>query len=201
MSMTGDCRKMHGTQGRDADIARRSGYFRRMKVFGIAGWSGSGKTTLLIRLLPVLAARGVAVGTLKHTHHRPAIGTDETRALAAAGAVETLIAAPRRWALLHEWRAEAEPAFEDLVPLVGGIDLLLVEGYKHHPHPKLEVYRQAVGKPPLWPDDPFVAAIAADVPPQGATVPVLALDDAASVADFILAYCGIEAGRPSDAAE
>ncbi|BAE51573.1 molybdopterin-guanine dinucleotide biosynthesis protein B [Paramagnetospirillum magneticum] len=81
-----------------------------MKVFGIAGWSGSGKTTLLIRLIPALVARGVRVATVKHTHHDPAVGDEECRALARAGAVECVVASPRRFALVHEIHLDdAEP--------------------------------------------------------------------------------------------
>ena len=72
------------------------------------------------------------------------------------------------------------------------VDLVLVEGFKHHDHPKIEVYRRALGKPLLHPDDPFVVAIASDrAAAPSSLVPWLPLSDAGAIASFIL---GHEAG-------
>jgi molybdopterin-guanine dinucleotide biosynthesis protein B len=119
-----------------------------MRIFGLAGWSGSGKTTLLAALIPELAARGLTVSTIKHAHHefdidRP--GKDSWRHR-QAGAREVMVASSRRWALMHELRDAPEPPFEDLVARMSPVDLLLVEGWKWHPHPKLEVHRPSLGK-------------------------------------------------------
>ena len=165
-----------------------------MRVFGLAGWSGSGKTTLLTRLLAALHGRGVTVSTLKHAHHNFDVdqpGKDSWHHR-QAGAREVMVASSRRWALMHELRGAPEPTMEELLRRMSPVDLVLVEGYKRGRHPKLEVFRAALGKPPLAPEDEAIVAIASDAPVPGATVPCLALDDVASIASFIMTHCRIE---------
>src|SRR5690242_4506755 len=114
-----------------------------MRIFGLAGWSGSGKTTLMAALLPELVSRGLTVSTVKHAHHAFDIdqpGKDSWRHR-QAGAREVMIASNRRWALMHELRDEPEPTLDELLRRLSPVDLVLVEGYKGHSHPKLEVYR------------------------------------------------------------
>jgi molybdopterin-guanine dinucleotide biosynthesis adapter protein len=157
-----------------------------MHIFGLAGWSGSGKTTLMTALIPELAARGLAVSTIKHAHHefdidRP--GKDSWRHR-QAGAYEVMVASSRRWALMHELRDAPEPVLDELVARMSPVDLLLVEGWKRHPHPKIEVYRPSLGKPLLYPGDPWVVAIASDEK-LDAPVPLLPLGDPAAIAAFI----------------
>ena len=160
-----------------------------MKVFGLAGWSGSGKTTLMIRLVPALVRRGISVATIKHTHHNPAIGDPETAALCAAGAVEALIASPERFALIHELAEAPEPPLEDLITQVRGVDLLLVEGFKFAPHPKLEVWDPDLAKPMLAPVEASVVALACDVATPHHGRPVFRRDAVEAIASFILDYC------------
>ncbi len=160
-----------------------------MRLFGLTGWSGSGKTTLLARVIPVLVARGLRVSTIKHAHHgfdvdKPGKDSHTHR---MAGATEVLVASGRRWALMHELRDEVEPGLDALVDRLGPADLVLVEGFKREPHPKLEVHRPHLGKPLLQPEDPAIIAIACDVTLEAA-VPVLDLDAAEAVAAFILAH-------------
>ncbi len=159
-----------------------------MKLLGITGWSGSGKTTLLTALIPLLAARGLSVSTVKHAHHdfdldQP--GKDSWRHR-SAGAREVLIAAGRRWALLHE-NAGPEPDLADLLGRLAPVDLVLVEGFKASPHPKIEVHRPALGKPPIWPGRADIAAVASDAPLPGCDRPRLDLADPAAIADWIAA--------------
>lgn len=161
-----------------------------MKIFGIAGWSGSGKTTLMIRLVPALVRAGLQVATVKHTHHNPALGDDESRALFAAGAVEVVAASPLRFALMHEHPAEQEPSLDAMVPLVDGIDLLLVEGFKFGTHPKLEVWDPQLGRPMLALDNPSVLAIASDVSLPKLGRPVFRRDDVDAIARFIVSRVG-----------
>jgi molybdopterin-guanine dinucleotide biosynthesis adapter protein len=95
---------------------------------------------------------------------------------------------------MHELRGAAEPSLEELVARMSPVDLLLVEGWKRHPHPKIEVHRPSLGKPLLYPDDPHVVAIAADEP-LAAPLPLLPLGDAAAVASFIVDHCGFGSWR------
>src|SRR5437764_12642892 len=157
-----------------------------MRIFGLAGWSGSGKTTLLAGLIPELVARGLSVSTIKHAHHefdidRPGKDSWRTR---AAGATEVMGASVRRWALMHELRGKGEPSRDELVAQMSPVDLLLVEGFKRQPHPKLEVHRPSLGKPLIYPEDPHIVAIATDEP-FAAPLPLLPLADAGAVAAFV----------------
>ncbi|MHA1537734.1 MAG: molybdopterin-guanine dinucleotide biosynthesis protein B [Alphaproteobacteria bacterium] len=166
-----------------------------MKIFGIAGWSGSGKTTLLVQLVPEIIGRGVSLSTIKHAHHsfdidRPGKDSYEHR---QAGATEVLITADARWALMHENRGEPEPTLEQLVSYMTPVDLLLIEGFKAHPHEKIEVYRAANGKPLLCVEDRHVIAVASDAPIAEAQVPVIDLGDITAIADLILKRTGLGA--------
>jgi molybdopterin-guanine dinucleotide biosynthesis adapter protein len=162
-----------------------------MHILGLAGWSGSGKTTLITALIPELVARGLSVSTIKHAHHefdidRPGKDSWQHR---QAGAHEVMVASSRRWALMHELRGAPEPSLDELMARMRPVDLLLVEGFKRHPHPKIEVHRPSIGKPLLYPDDPWVVAIASDEK-LAAPVPLLPLGDAGAVAAFISARLG-----------
>jgi molybdopterin-guanine dinucleotide biosynthesis protein B len=161
-----------------------------MRIIGLAGWSGSGKTTLLTKLIPRLVRRGLRVSTLKHAHH--AFDVDQpgkdSHTHRLAGATEVLVGSANRWALVHELRGDAEPTLAMLLAKLSPVDLVLVEGYKREPHPKLEVYRAAVGKPPLHPDDPAIVAVAADAALPQARIPVLDLNDVEAIADVLLRY-------------
>ena len=159
-----------------------------MRIFGFAGWSGSGKTTLMVALIPELVSRGITVSTLKHAHHAFDVdspGKDSWRHR-QAGAREVMISSQNRWALMHELRGAPEPEFDELVRRMSPVDLLLVEGFKRHPHPKIEVYRPSLGKPLLHPEDSMVVAVASDEALRGLTLPGLPLSDASAVANFIL---------------
>jgi molybdopterin-guanine dinucleotide biosynthesis protein B len=97
-----------------------------------------------------------------------------------------LIGSSARFALIHELRGEVEPSLGDLLRKLSPVDLVLIEGYKREPHPKLEVYRAAVGKPLIQPSDPAVVAIASDSPLADVAVPVVDLDDVERIADIVL---------------
>ncbi len=165
-----------------------------MKIFGLAGWSGSGKTTLTSRLLPELIGRGLTVSTMKHAHHNFDIDQPgkDSYVHRMAGASEVLVASANRWALMHEHRGAPEPDAAALIRHMTPVDLLLIEGFKREPHPKLEIYRRANGKPLLHPDDPNIVAVASDVPLPRSPLPVLSIDDVAGIAAFVIAYFGLE---------
>jgi len=161
-----------------------------MRIIGLAGWSGSGKTTLLTKAIPRLTARGLRVSTLKHAHHSFDLDQPGKDSFAhrAAGATEVLVGAASRWALVHELRGEEEPDLPSLLRRLSPVDLVLIEGYKAEPHPKLEVHRAAVGKSLLHPSDPYIVAIASDGPLPQATVPVIPLDDLEAIVETLLAH-------------
>lgn len=166
-----------------------------MKIFGLAGWSGSGKTTLTARLLPELIGRGISVSTMKHAHHNFDIDQPgkDSYVHRMAGAREVMVASANRWALMHEHRGAPEPTAADLIRQMTPVDLLLIEGFKREPHPKLEVYRRANGKPLIHPDDPHIVAVASDVPLSDCPLPVIGIDDVGAIAAFIIAHCGLRA--------
>ena len=174
-----------------------------MKILGLAGWSGSGKTTLVARLLPMLTAHGLRVSTVKHAHHsfdmdKPGKDSYVHR---EAGATEVLVISEHRWALLHENGGTPEPSMNDLIAHMTPVDLLLVEGFKAHPHDKLEIYRPGNGKPLLANDDPNIVAVATDeVGAISVKVPVFDLNDIAVIADFIIGHCGFRRARSHGAA-
>ncbi|MGE5339105.1 MAG: molybdopterin-guanine dinucleotide biosynthesis protein B [Gemmatimonadota bacterium] len=157
-----------------------------MKVIGFIGYSNTGKTTLIEKLIPLFIARGLTVSTVKNAHHgfdmdRP--GKDSFR-YREAGASQVLIATGLRWALLTETPQHAAP-LEELLNLLAPCDLVIIEGFKSEGHiPRIEVRRTTNTEPPIFPHDPNVIAVAADhavVTP----LPLLDLNDAAKIADFI----------------
>ena len=166
----------------------------RPKIFGIAGWKNSGKTGLAVRLVTELVARGYRVSTVKHAHHDfdiDKVGADSYRHR-QAGAHEVTIVSGTRYAIMHELRGAPEPSFEDILARLAPCDLVLIEGYKREPIPKIEARRRdAANRTPLAPEDPHIAAIAADHPVADANLPVFDLDDTKAIADFVVAVTGL----------
>ena len=163
-----------------------------MKVLGIAGYSGAGKTTLLEKLIPLLRADGAKISLIKHAHHGFDVdqpGKDSYRHR-RAGAGEVLVASDVRWALMHENASAQEPQLQELLSRLSACDLVLVEGWKRDPIPKIEVHRADNGKPWLYPDDENILAVASDVPPPDKKT-WLALDDVAAIRAFIKQEIGV----------
>ncbi len=163
------------------------------RVLGVVGWSGSGKTALLVAILPLLRQAGLRVSTIKHAHHgfdmdRP--GKDSYRHR-EAGAHEVLVASSGRWALLHELEGP-EPTLPDLLTRLEPVDLVLVEGFKSHPFPKLEVFRADLGKPPIWETEPDVIAVATDSTPAIGDRALLPLNAPEIVATWVRNYVRAE---------
>jgi molybdopterin-guanine dinucleotide biosynthesis protein B len=160
-----------------------------MRVFGFAGWSGSGKTTLIEALVPRLIADGLAVSLVKHAHHAFDIdhrGKDSWRHR-QAGCGEVLVSSGVRWALMHELRGAPEPSLWASLARLSPCDLVLIEGYKTAPIPKLEVWRPSVGKPKLHPVDRNIVALATDDPTVEAPgLALFGLDDLAGIAAFVV---------------
>jgi molybdopterin-guanine dinucleotide biosynthesis protein B len=177
-----------------------------MKILGIAGYSGSGKTTLIEKLVPLLLKEGLRVSLIKHAHHafevdRP--GKDSWRHR-QAGCTEVLVSSAQRWALMHELRGEPEPTLQEQLQRLSPCDLVLVEGWKFDPIPRIEVHRSGpdARRPLLFPSDPHVVAVATDEPLQ-TKLPQFGLDDAQAIARFILDFVAgrREHSRPAAAAD
>jgi molybdopterin-guanine dinucleotide biosynthesis adapter protein len=163
-----------------------------MNAIGFAGFSGSGKTTLVERLIPALKMRGLRVSVVKHAHHRFDIdhpGKDTYRHR-EAGAFEVVAASDSRLALIREFEQPMTLTVHHLIgELYEGVDWVLVEGFKQSDLQKIEVWRALAGKPALYPDDPFIVAIATDSPeqlPVETLRPVLDLNDPDSVAEWLV---------------
>ncbi len=169
-----------------------------MRLYGVTGWKNTGKTGLMERLVAEIAGRGLEVSTVKHAHHATEIdhpGRDSYRHR-QAGAHEVIVASPVRWALMHELRGATEPPLTQLLRHLSPVDLVLIEGYKRAPHPKIEAHRPESRHPLLAPENPTIRAVASTAPRDdaalaGLTVPLLHLDDTAAIADFILREVGL----------
>jgi molybdopterin-guanine dinucleotide biosynthesis adapter protein len=160
-----------------------------VQLIGIAGFSGSGKTTLIESLLPILIQAGVRTSVIKHAHHefdvdRP--GKDSFRHR-AAGAHQVLVSSSRRWALMTELQGAIEPTLVELAAQLAPCELVIVEGFKREPIPKIEVHRSQANTPLLFPHDPHIMAVATDAP-LATTLPQLPLNEPAVVAHFLIAY-------------
>lgn len=157
------------------------------QVFGVVGWKNSGKTTLTERLIKEFTNRGLKVSMVKHTHHNVDVdrtGTDSYRHR-VAGAQEVMLAGGSRFALMHEYRERAEFELEDLLARMSPCDLVLVEGFKRTPIPKLEVQREERQVDLLADSDEMILAVAADYEILNIDIPVFNLNDITSIADFI----------------
>ena len=170
-----------------------------MKVFGFAAWSGSGKTTMIENLIPLLAARGFRVSVIKHAHHAFDVdkpGKDSFRHR-QAGASEVLVSSAARWALMHELHTDGELELPQLLARLSPCDLVLVEGFKLQPIPKLEIHRNSTGSPLLYPGDPHIVAVATDAR-LDTGLPQFALGDYPAISRFILGHLGLaQADRPA----
>lgn len=167
-------------------------------IFGVIGWKNSGKTTLVARLVEEFTERGLKVSAIKHAHHSFDIDYPErdTYKLREAGASQVAIVSPKRWALMHELRGDPEPAFEHIVSHIGLCDLILVEGFKNGPFPKIEARStRSLTKDALANKDENIVAIASDHEIGSSSLPRFSLDDVMGIADFISDFLSLEPGR------
>ena len=179
-----------------------------MRIFGLIGWSGSGKTTLMVALVPEMVRRGFSVSTIKHSHHGFDVDTPgkDSYRHREAGATEVMVTAASRWVLMHELRGDEEPDLDAQAARMSPVELLLVEGFKHHSHAKMEIFREAVGRPPLSAEDASAVALATDAPKSAlagvpAALRTLDLNDVPAIADFIQKFTGLGGtGRGNDPA-
>ncbi|MFK7763306.1 MAG: molybdopterin-guanine dinucleotide biosynthesis protein B [Roseobacter sp.] len=163
-----------------------------MKIFGVVGWKNAGKTGLMERLVSEICERGLSVSTIKHAHHvfdvdQP--GKDSFRHR-KAGAQEVLLASRKRFALMHELRAEDEPTLDDLLAKLVPVDLVLIEGYKRDAHSKIEAFRHETGNDLIAHEDPTIKAVASNIK-LDLDRPIFDLNDTRGIADFILTEVGL----------
>ncbi|HBR96673.1 MAG TPA: molybdopterin-guanine dinucleotide biosynthesis protein B, partial [Gammaproteobacteria bacterium] len=168
--------------------------YQGIPVLGISAWSGTGKTTLLTQAIPLLCDAGLHLGIIKHTHHSFDIdipGKDSYR-LRKAGAEQVIAASRHRIAHIREiGRDQAEPSLDDALATLhtDTLDLILVEGYKHSPIPKIEVFRASLKKPLLCIQDPQIFAIATDVLDFSARdIDVLDINNVSAFADYVIRW-------------
>lgn len=161
----------------------------------VAAGSNAGKTTIITRLIPVFAEHHVRVSVIKHAHHKFDIdypGKDSYN-IREAGAVQTLIASGKRWALMTEMqRTQDECEEANLASLLAQFDntyadLILVEGFKKAQIPKIEIYRPSLGLPLLANNDSNIIAVVSDEV-INCTQPQLALNDTMAICTFIMQW-------------
>jgi molybdopterin-guanine dinucleotide biosynthesis protein B len=158
-----------------------------VNVIGIVGWKNSGKTTLASALIRELSNRGLTVNSIKHAHHMVDVdqpGTDSYKHR-EAGAREVILAGGQRFAIMHELRGAREPTLDELLGRLGPCDWVVVEGFKTHSHPKIEVHRREGSRSPLYLEDASIVAVAADYRADFPG-PVFGANDVTAIADFIL---------------
>ncbi len=176
-------------------------------VLAIVGWHNSGKTTLMVKLVAELTSRGYTISTIKHAHHefdvdRPGKDSFLHR---QAGAQEVMVGSAARWALMHELREADEPGLDELLAHMETVDLILVEGFKNAPIPKIEVYRPGASDDPLIAaSDPHVVAVVSDAPANlpelnALNTPLLDTSDLPALADFVVAHCHLQNDRDAPA--
>lgn len=160
-----------------------------MKVFGITGASGSGKTTLIEAMLPILAGQGISVNVIKHSHHDIELEPDtkDSARLRRAGAAEVLISSPYRFAIFHELRGHAEPDLHAQLQRLSAADLTLVEGFRAHRIPRLEVFRPSLQGAARYPEQHDIVAVASDSH-FACPLPVWPLNDPEKIAACILEW-------------
>jgi molybdopterin-guanine dinucleotide biosynthesis protein MobB len=161
-------------------------------ILAFSGPSGSGKTRLLARLIPALARRGVSVAVVKHTRHRHPLDRPgkDTAVLRRAGALAAAIEGPAGMALF------APPAggLRALVRRLPQVDLVLAEGFRGEPVPRIEVHRRSVSRRFLCARDRRVLAVVTDEPPPR-PIRALAASDVELLADLVCARFGLGARR------
>ena len=165
------------------------------KIFGVTGWKNSGKTRLVAGLVSNLRDQGFVVSTVKHAHRgfdvdKP--GTD-SYAHRQAGAHEVALVSGKRWVLMHEMREESEPTLDEILAKLAPCDIVIIEGFKSYPHPKIEATRSETKRDqPIWPNDPSIVAIASDYKIDNSGRDNFDLNDILGITRFVVDYLKIQ---------
>lgn len=168
-------------------------HFKGVPVIGFCAWSGTGKTTLITQLIPLLKQHGLRLAVLKHAHHQACLDTPskDSYRYRSQGAEQIVLASRSGIATIQDRFDEKEPSLEEALTALDTtqLDLILVEGFKHTPYPKIELTRPSLNRPLLFPTDSHVIAIASDqaIPQNNTThLPQLDLNQPSEIAHFIL---------------
>lgn len=163
-------------------------------IIGFSAFSGTGKTTLLRKLIPLLKAKGLRIGMVKHSHHDIEVdhpGKD-SYVLRKAGTCQMVLASPKRTSIIIEHPKQADSSLATALKglQTDKLDLILVEGFKHEQLPKIELHRKELGHPLLFPEDSNIMAIATnyDLDDDSLQITKLKLDQTQTIADFIESY-------------
>lgn len=174
---------------------------RKAAIFGVCGWKNSGKTTLTCRLVEAFRARGLRVATVKHAHHAFEIdraGTDSFKHR-ESGASEVAIVSRNRWAMIREIGDQVEPTLSEVLSALSPCDIVLIEGYKDEPHPKIETVRTVRSdRPPIWKSNRSVVALATEDAEPQCPLPCFSHDSVEMIADFITQHLGLETGHAAE---
>ncbi|MCX6697651.1 MAG: molybdopterin-guanine dinucleotide biosynthesis protein B [Methanoregula sp.] len=154
-------------------------------IVSIVGRSNTGKTTLIEKMIPELKSRGYGVATIKHNLHGFDIdheGKDSWRHK-KAGAKVTVVASPHQVAVIEDSDRDYELA-ELRDRYIRNVDIILSEGFKVNPHPKIEVVRSILKHEPLCTKEDNLIAVASDKPVDRG-VPCLDINDIKGLVDLI----------------
>lgn len=163
-------------------------------IFGVTGWKNSGKTRLVAGIVSELGSRGFTVSTVKHAHHGFDVDKPGTDSFAhrEAGAHEVALVSGKRWVLMHEMRGSTQPTLAEIIAKLAPCDIVIIEGFKASPHPKIEATRSITKRDqPIWPTDPNIVAIASDYPLEDTGREVFDLNDIMKITDFIIEHLNI----------
>ena len=168
-------------------------------VLGFAARSGTGKTSLLVKLIPLLREGGLRIAVIKHSHHDFEIdypGKDSYE-LRMAGAVQMLIASPYREALITEKNGVDEPDLAALVKTLEpeNIDLVLVEGFRQWPFPRIELHRSVLNQPYLHRENDGIIAIATDTPLEIEGLAQLDINNPVEIAQYVISWLKLQGGE------
>lgn len=159
------------------------------QVFGVTGWKNSGKTRLVAGIVKELGGRGLVVSTVKHAHHGFDVDQPGTDSFAhrEAGAKEVALVSGKRWVLMHEMHNGSEPQLDEILAKLEPCDVVIIEGFKAYPHPKIEVTRSRTKRDqPIWPQDRSIVAVASDYKIDNCDRELFDLNDIPAISDFVL---------------